>query len=223
MTLNGAVHGRVRRAGQAIPSLAAVASAACFLHRKGLTNARSTRSPIRPSVGPTSGTISPQRSGRLFAGVIYGVTTVIKKLFLWVGGVVTLLLIFCVVDLPQTVRLKAAIVRMLPLDPESMDSAIRNLCAGSHSGFAVTDCYLAFRSEEAVNAIADDQARKRKCQQIAQRIESGEEKSWQRQEPRSREEIMELLKPLMEEGEPDPKLVRGASGPRFAALFLCWR
>jgi predicted component of type VI protein secretion system len=149
--------------------------------------------------------------------------TMIKKLFLWVGGVVTLLLIFWVVDLPQTVRLKAAIVRMLPLDPESTDSTIRNLCAGSHSGSAETDCYLAFRSEEAVNAIADDQARKRKCQQIAQRIESGEEKSWQRQEPRSREEIMELLKPLVEEGEPDRKLVRGAPEPRFAALFLCWR
>jgi hypothetical protein len=47
--------------------------------------------------------------------------TVIKKLFLWVGGAVTPLLIFWVADLPQTVRLKAAIVRMLPLDPESMD------------------------------------------------------------------------------------------------------
>jgi hypothetical protein len=57
-------------------------------------------------------------------------TTVIKKLALWVGGVITLLLIFSVVDLPQTVRLKAAIVRIFPLDPESIDSTIQNLCAG---------------------------------------------------------------------------------------------
>jgi hypothetical protein len=108
-------------------------------------------------------------------------TTVIKKLAPWVGGVVALLLIFWVVDLPQTVRLKATIVRILPLDPESMDSTIRNLCASSHCGSAVTDCYLTFRSEKAVKAIADDQARTRKCQQIAQRIESGEEKAWLRQ------------------------------------------
>ncbi len=37
---------------------------------------------------------------------------------LWFGGVVALLSIFWVIDLPQTVRLKAAIVRMLPLDPD---------------------------------------------------------------------------------------------------------
>ncbi len=111
--------------------------------------------------------------------------TLIKKLALWFGGVVTFLSVFWVVDLPQTVRLKASIVRMLPLDPESMDSTVRNLCAGSHSGSATTDCYLTFRSEEAVKAIAEEQARKRKCQQLSQRIESGEEKDWIREEQMS--------------------------------------
>jgi hypothetical protein len=147
-------------------------------------------------------------------------TAVIKKLALWVGGVVTLLLIFCVVDLPQTVRLKAAIVRILPLDPESMDATIRNLCVGSHSGSAVTDCYLTLRSEKAVKAIADAQARKRKCQQIAQRIESGEEKGWLRQEPRSREEIVEFQKRFVED-EPDPKLVREYDNSLH--YLYCWR
>jgi hypothetical protein len=145
-------------------------------------------------------------------------TTVIRKLALWVGGVVTLLLIFWVVDLPQTVRLKAAIVRILPLDPESMDSTIRNLCVGSHSGSAVTDCYLAFRSEKAVKVISEDQARKRKCQRIAQRIESGEEKGWLRQEPRSREETEELLKRFVED-EPDSKLVREYDNSLY--YFFC--
>jgi hypothetical protein len=147
-------------------------------------------------------------------------TTVIKKLALWVGGIVTLLLTFWVVDLPQTVRLKAAIVSILPLDPESIDSTIRNLCVGSHSGSAVTDCYLTFRSEKAVKAIADDQARKRKCQQIAQRIESGEEKGWLRQEPRSREEIVELRKRVVED-EPDLKFVREYDNSLH--YLYCWR
>ena len=160
----------------------------------------------------------PTKAG--YSGAIGGMTAVIKKLALWVGAVVTLLLIFWVVDLPQTVRLKAAIVRILPLDPESMDSAIRNLCAGSHSGSAVTDCYLTFRSEKAVKAIADDQARKRKCQQIAQRIESGEEKGWLRQEPRSREETVELLTRLVED-VPDPKLVREYDNSLH--YLYCWR
>jgi hypothetical protein len=147
-------------------------------------------------------------------------TTVIKKLAVWVGGVVTLLLIFWVVDLPQTVRLKAAIVRILPLDPESMDSTILNLCADSHSGSAVTDCYLTFRNEKAVKAIADNQARKRECEQIAQRIESVEERGWLRQEPRSREEIVELLKRFVED-EPGPKLVREYDNSLH--YLYCWR
>jgi hypothetical protein len=147
-------------------------------------------------------------------------TTVIKKLALWVGGVVTLLLIFWVVDLPQTVRLKAAIVRVLPLDPESMDSTIRNLCVRSHSGSAVTDCYPTFRSEKAVKAIADDQARQRKCQQIAQRIKSREQKGWPRQEPRSREEIVEFLKQFVED-ETDPKLIREYDNSLH--YLVCWR
>jgi hypothetical protein len=134
--------------------------------------------------------------------------TLIKKLALcflafWFGGVVTALSIFWVVDLPQTVRLKAAIVRILPLDPESRDSTIRNLCAGSHSGSAMTDCYLAFSSEEAANAISDDLALNVKCQQLAQRMESGEEKDWRRAEPMSRERLRELVA-----GEPDPNLER---------------
>jgi hypothetical protein len=155
-----------------------------------------------------------------YSGAVRGMTTVIKKLALWVGGVVTLLWIFWVVDLPQSVRLKAAIVRILPLDPESIDSTIRNLCVGSHSGSAVTDCYLTFRNEKAVRAIADDQARKRKCQKIVQRIESGEEKGWGRREPRSREEIVELLKQLVED-EPDPKLVREYDNSLHYPF--CWR
>src|SRR5260370_38376180 len=74
-----------------------------------------------------------------------------------------------------------------------MDSTIRSLCAGLHSGSARIDCYLTFRSEEAAKAIADDQARKRKCQQIAQRIESGEEKDWQRVDPMSMKDPLAKL------------------------------
>jgi hypothetical protein len=139
-----------------------------------------------------------------------GVMTVTKKFTLWFGGVVTFLSIFWVVDLPQTVRLKAAIVRMLPFDPESMDSTIRNLCAGSHSGDAGFQCYLTFRSEEAAKAIADDQARKRKCQQLAQRMESGEEKDWIHAQPRSIEDLEESLKQMggLEGDHLDAKLAR---------------
>jgi hypothetical protein len=71
-----------------------------------------------------------------------------------------------------------------------------------------------------VKAIADDQARKRKCQQIADRIESGEEKGGLRQEPRSREEIVELLKPFVED-EPGPKLVRKYDNSLH--YLYCWR
>jgi hypothetical protein len=192
----------------------------------GLPIARAQARGSGPLVAPyqrrasaaSSACFLPTKAG--YSGAIRGMTTVIKKLALWVGGVITLLLIFSVADLPQTVRLKAAIVRILPLDPESIDSTIRSLCAGLHSGSAVTDCYLTFRSEKAVKAIADEQARKRKCQQIAHRIESGEEKGWLRQEPRSREEIVELLKPFMED-ERDPKSVREYDN---SLLYLyCWR
>jgi hypothetical protein len=155
-----------------------------------------------------------------YSGAIQGMTTVIENLAFWVSGAVTLLLIFWVVDLPQTVFLKTAIVRILPLDPESIDSTIQKLCVRSHSGSAVTNCYLTFRSEKAVKAIADNQARKRKCQQIAQHVESGDEKGWLRQEPRSREEIVEFLKRFVED-ETDPKLVREYENS--LDYLYCWR
>jgi hypothetical protein len=138
---------------------------------------------------------------------------VIRKAALWLGGAVAVLAIFWVVDLPQTVRLKAAIVRMLPLDPGFMDSTIRNLCAGAHSGSAITDCYMAFYGEEAAKAVADRQEQKMICQQLVKRLEAGLEKDWYRREPMTKEEIRETATKWARLGgkgdeAPDPDLER---------------
>jgi hypothetical protein len=112
---------------------------------------------------------------------------------------------------------------MLPLDPEFMNSTIHNLCAGSHSGSAITDCFLAFRSEEAAKAVADEQSRKMKCEQLAQRIESGKDKDWLRREPRTKEQIREMVREWQSLGggsrDPDPDLERQLANDNSLRYF----
>ncbi|WP_338305156.1 hypothetical protein, partial [Bradyrhizobium ottawaense] len=62
---------------------------------------------------------------------------------------------FWFVDLPQTVRLKAAIVRILPLPPATKIATIEELCKGARPNDSAS-CYLAFRSEEAEAMAACD-------------------------------------------------------------------
>jgi hypothetical protein len=55
---------------------------------------------------------------------------------------------FWFVDLPETVRFKAAIVRSLPLSPQTMNSTIEALCKGAMPSTA-GGCYAGFYSPEA--------------------------------------------------------------------------
>lgn len=57
-------------------------------------------------------------------------------------GVVALGL-FALVDLPQTVRIKALFVNLLPLDAKTKVAAIENLCSGAYAASsypAVSTC-----------------------------------------------------------------------------------
>lgn len=60
---------------------------------------------------------------------------------------------FWFVDLPQTIRLKATIIRMLPLAPTTKIATIDELCKGARPADAAF-CYLAFRSEDAEASVS---------------------------------------------------------------------
>ena len=62
--------------------------------------------------------------------------------------------VFWFVDLPATVRLKAAIVRSLPLSPQTTISTIKSLCtAANPEARASSNCYSSLRSEKAEKEI----------------------------------------------------------------------
>jgi hypothetical protein len=62
---------------------------------------------------------------------------------------------FALIDLPQTVGLKALFVRLLPLEPESTNATIRKLCDNAYAGSSTgtTTCYLANHSEAAAQHV----------------------------------------------------------------------
>ena len=92
----------------------------------------------------------------------------------WVlTGIAAALVGFWVIDIPQTVRLKVALLKVLPLSPEYLNSSIHSLCAGAHEGPAVSTCYGSFYSRDAAEAID----RKQTCAAFAKRLEAGD-KDW---------------------------------------------
>lgn len=75
-----------------------------------------------------------------------------NRVFVTSVGILIAFGAFWFLDFPQTVRLKAAIVRSLPLAPKTTNSTIRSLCQGARPNDSA-DCYLSFRSEEAEAAV----------------------------------------------------------------------
>lgn len=82
-------------------------------------------------------------------------------------------MVFWIVDLPSTVRIKVAIVKLLPIEPESTNSIIHSLCAGAHA--SSINCYMSFYSKEAYEATQV----KRKCEAFRAALAKGELSDWQ--------------------------------------------
>lgn len=81
-------------------------------------------------------------------------------------GLLIALSAFWFLDFPQTVRLKAAIVRSLPLAPKTTISLIESLCEGARpNDFA--SCYLSFHSQEAEAAV--------ECKNLADQLSRNKE------------------------------------------------
>ena len=74
---------------------------------------------------------------------VTAMTKQVKILALVLGG----LALFTLVDIPQTVRIKALIINMLPLDAQTKRDAVVNLCRAAYAGtpgsMGVIDCYEA--------------------------------------------------------------------------------
>jgi hypothetical protein len=82
---------------------------------------------------------------------------------------------FWLIDFPQTVRVKAAILKLLPLNAKYLNDSIKALCAGAHSGKDASTCYVAFYSREA----ADEASRRKKCQEFSASLAANQEEDWQ--------------------------------------------
>src|SRR6201999_447348 len=78
------------------------------------------------------------------------------------------------VDLPQTVRLKATVIKLLPLGPEYVNDTINSLCVASYRGNDNFSCYFTLHSKEAEEEIS----KKNKCQAFIKRLASGDDKDW---------------------------------------------
>lgn len=77
-----------------------------------------------------------------------------------------------VIDMPQTVRAKVAILKALPMAPAALNRRIQEVCAGSHHGQAVSTCYLNFYSREA-SALLEKEER---CRDFARAVRT--DKDW---------------------------------------------
>lgn len=98
-----------------------------------------------------------------------------KSLFVAIGAVAAV--IFWFVDLPATVRIKTSILKLLPMDAETLDSSIYAVCAGTYVGMSARSCYDSFHSKEAAKVV---EARER-CRAFARKVEA--DKEWLRIEP----------------------------------------
>jgi hypothetical protein len=104
-------------------------------------------------------------------------------LILGVGAALTL---FWIIDTPATVRVKVAILKMLPMERETLNRHIQALCAGAHAGLASASCYTNFNVEEPIEEL---QARV-KCREFSRKVQH--DKSWQRQEPNASSESRQV-------------------------------
>jgi hypothetical protein len=79
------------------------------------------------------------------------------------------------VDVPQTIRIKALVINILPLDPQTKVDAVMNLCEAAFAGGPIstaTNCFLAHRSNTAAEEAArrrkevtNDASRRKKCEE----------------------------------------------------------
>jgi hypothetical protein len=89
------------------------------------------------------------------------VTNIPKRHLGFVALGVVALGLFALVDLPQTVRIKALFVNLLPLDAKTKVAAIENLCSGAYAASsypAVSTC----RSVNVSSAAEEEMTRRRK-------------------------------------------------------------
>lgn len=123
-----------------------------------------------------------------------------------------LLAILWIIDLPQTVRAKVAILKALPISPHMLNSKIEELCAGAHSGNSVRACYASFYSREAAKEVAAENRRKQLCAETLKMVEA--DKNWIKHE-NSNKENEDLSLSYMYLGDDESIHAKLGSAPSF--------
>lgn len=88
--------------------------------------------------------------------------------------VISALLAFWFYDSPATVRLKMAVLKLLPLQPDNLNDSIVLLCAGAYSGSAIDQCFGNFHSASAARIIEE----RSQCADITRFVATN--KNWKR-------------------------------------------
>jgi hypothetical protein len=106
-----------------------------------------------------------------------------KKRLMLLGALVLGLALFVLLDVPQTVRMKALVINMLPLDAQTKVDTVENLCLAAFAGSSSSgslDCfrvnYSATASAEVTRRrteIAEHTLRREKCAEFKQRMTKG--------------------------------------------------
>ena len=81
-------------------------------------------------------------------------------------------------DIPQTVRIKAIVIKLLPLSPTKTNEAIRSLCdaAYAESAGGPSTCYYANYDRDAADLVAKQD----RCDDFQQRAKADGYKDWYR-------------------------------------------
>ena len=76
------------------------------------------------------------------------------------------LFLLAMADIPQTVRLKAVVIKLLPLNPATTNNVIKSLCDGAYAGSTSgpSDCYYANYNRDAADLVA----RQERCDDLAE-------------------------------------------------------
>lgn len=90
------------------------------------------------------------------------------------------LFLVAMADIPQTVRIKALVIKLLPLNPATTNNAIRSLCDGAYasSPSGPSHCYNANYDQGAADLVA----RQQRCDDFKRRAEIDGYKDWHRRD-----------------------------------------
>ncbi len=141
---------------------------------KGLSRSR-MRLPVEMQAGGVDDRSPPALTEPSNGGSGYEVS---KKTLIMIAAA---LLAFWMIDIPQTVRAKVAVLNMMPLSPRTLNSQIKGLCAGAHSGMKELTCYSTFHNHEAAAAVLAEDLRKMRCEETTKKVKA-DSKNWMKSE-----------------------------------------